>query len=213
MRGKGTRDACRSAGMALVLLASSLIGVALASSARDEKASREGASPSDAIAGTDRLHAMSPVARQLIREGISGSPTLRALVREIAVSDVIVLVETAPRKPASHGGRASVAETPLGHASLRYLGSSPLARFVLVWVDETWRTRPLQVALLAHELQHVVEIARAPSVRSPEDLAAHYRRIGHEVVHHRFETRAAMDVEWMVERELGHASHRVAVNR
>lgn len=162
---------------------------------------------------TDRLHAMSPVARQLIRDGLQGSPAFRGLVRDIATSDLIVLVDTVRREPANRGGRASLVDPPMGHASLRYLGSSPLARFLLVWVDESWRTRPLQVALLAHELQHVVEIARAPSVRSPEDLAAHYRRIGHEVVHHRFETRAAMDVEWMVERELGRASHRVAVNR
>jgi hypothetical protein len=90
-----------------------------------------------------------------------------------------------------------------GHANTRLIGAGPNERFVRVWIDAWWRSRREQVALLAHELQHALEIARAPDVRSTGDVVALYRLIGHEARDRCYETLAAQDVGTVVEAELG----------
>src|SRR5262249_17422989 len=61
------------------------------------------------------------------------------------------------------------------------------------------------IALLGHELQHVVEIADEPSVVDERSLAAYYRRIGFSRWGwdaESFESQAAIDVGRRVMREV-----------
>jgi hypothetical protein len=140
-----------------------------------------------------RIHCLTPVSGQLVRQGLNDSSTFRALASEVAATDVVVLVVT---------GRWD-AQEGRGHANVRLIGAGANERFIRVWIDAWWRTRREQVALLAHELQHVLEIARAPDVRSTADVVALYRRIGQEVRDRGYETVAAQNVGAIVEAELG----------
>ena len=63
-----------------------------------------------------------------------------------------------------------------------------------------------RIELLAHELQHVTEIAHAPSVRDQASFVAMLHDIGWHVRAMEFETDAARLVERTVHRELT-ASH------
>ena len=57
--------------------------------------------------------------------------------------------------------------------------------------------------MLAHELQHAVEIANTPGLASEADLLSLYRRIGYPSWNdNSFETREAVVVQMMVAREL-----------
>jgi hypothetical protein len=69
------------------------------------------------------------------------------------------------------------------------------------------RLRIEQLVTLGHELQHAVEIARAPAVVDPHTLSAHFGRIGMRTsgavaAWQTFETQAAIDVSMDVRREL-----------
>jgi len=139
------------------------------------------------------VHLLTPVARQLVHDGLLGSPTFRALVRELGDTDIVVIVETGRWEPEE--GRC--------HANLRFIGGGLDARFVRVWVDAWWRTRREQIALLAHELRHAVEIGVEPDARNATAVTALYRRIGHETSDRGFETLAAPKTESAVRAELG----------
>ena len=64
------------------------------------------------------------------------------------------------------------------------------------------RTR---IGLLAHELQHAVELADAPEVRDDEGVRQLYRRIGSASDPDHFETAAARRIERAVRMEVGRA--------
>ena len=67
--------------------------------------------------------------------------------------------------------------------------------------------RARQVSILAHELQHAVEIADAPAVVSSASMARYYAGLKYAgvvdpSVEHGFESRAAVTVEQAVAREM-----------
>jgi len=61
-----------------------------------------------------------------------------------------------------------------------------------------------RIAVLAHELQHVVEVAGAPDVVDPDSMRRFFRRIGYLVnsTGNRYETRAAQQIEHRVRQEI-----------
>jgi hypothetical protein len=65
-----------------------------------------------------------------------------------------------------------------------------------------------RLPLLAHELQHAVELANAPDVRDDDGMRVLYRRIGHASGVDQFETAAAMNAERQVRREMAGRSGR-----
>ena len=91
----------------------------------------------------------------LLATGMDRSATFRQLVRRIERSDVIVYVE------ARHDLRDGVG------GSMRFLARSATDRFVRIQLNADYSNHTL-VALLGHELQHVVEVAEHPEVQSPE---------------------------------------------
>lgn len=141
-----------------------------------------GPSPSFASApdpDPDRRHAASRPApderrvrttdrrvRALIDEAVQASPSLRALVERLEQSDVVVYVQCEASAPSPIAGRLTFITTAGG------------LRYVLVRLRPQ-RSHPQQVALLAHELQHAVEIAERPAIVDDTSLAREYARFGH----------------------------------
>ena len=134
-----------------------------------------------------------PELRRLLDAGLVASPTLRALVRRLDSSDVIAYIRV---------------EEPRGgvDGSLQFVGASAGMRYLLIRVARM-PTRGRQLALLAHELQHAVEVATAPQVVDLDTFAQEYERIGHASHYRRhrtrsFETRGAVATGERVLKEL-----------
>jgi hypothetical protein len=110
----------------------------------------------------------SRVVAAALREGYRRSATLRDRLDRLARSDVIVHV--APWWPSCSriAGRTRFVTAAGGH------------RFVRVDVD-AGLTGPALIGLLAHELQHAVEVADDASARDTRSFAVLFRRIGRRV--------------------------------
>lgn len=120
---------------------------------------------STAHAGT-RLRPQSTRIRTWLAYGLKRSPTMRALAERIEASDVVVYLDV---------------QRTLGPnvaACVTWIASVPGARYVRVSVRPELRMTDA-AAMIAHELQHVIEVVEHPDVHSDADLDALYRRIGH----------------------------------
>jgi hypothetical protein len=140
-----------------------------------------------------RVRPEEAAAGRLIREGLSKSPTFRALVDRLQHSDVIVYVRLRMDMPDRTGG------------SLKFLAKSASDRFVLVSINrnQSW---PMLIALLGHELQHAVEVADAPGVTGEDTLQTLYRTIGVRMGRDAYDSEAAQRTGWIVRAELMHRS-------
>lgn len=127
-----------------------------------------------------RTIATDPLAREALALALARFVETAALVAEIERSDLVVHVVTGWLPHQVTGVVRFVAATPTN----RYL------RIVLRIPGAV----PSLACVLAHELHHVVEIARMPDVRDEASLAAAYRRIGFPCMREGyFETAAAAD--------------------
>jgi hypothetical protein len=143
---------------------------------------------SRASAGTEAppswLHArpVTPSARQLLADAVDRVPEVRALLDAIERTDVVVYVSDSMAVPAS-GPRAY----------LWFVTRVAGLRYVAVEIDR-WQSSPTdRIAWLAHELQHVLEVANAPSVQDADGLARLYRHIGWQCRPGQYESEAAQD--------------------
>jgi hypothetical protein len=134
----------------------------------------------------------SPRETALLRELVARSASARALTAQIGSEAVIVYVEI----------RASM---PRGHGATRLAATTPSARFIRITLAPGAHPDDL-AALLAHELQHALEIARS-DVTSNDDLRRLYRAIGEDrSASVAFETVAAQEVGARVRQELSRGS-------
>ena len=136
-----------------------------------------------------RVRPMQKAVERLIADGMAGSETFRHLIRRIEASDVIVYVE-ARHDLGDHVG-----------ASTKYVSTSATDRFLRIQLHARHSPRTL-VALLGHELQHVVEVAGQPEVRSPERLRDFYRRSGLRTGPDSFDSVAAREAGYRVREEM-----------
>ena len=113
-------------------------------------------SPRRPIRSTDRR------LRALLEAGVRISPTLRALVARLHASDVVVYLRCDAAGP---DGR------------LTFVASAGGYRYVVVRMTRFPRAR--QIAIMAHELQHAVEIADTPAIVDGPSLEREYKRIGY----------------------------------
>jgi len=111
-----------------------------------------------------QLRAIDAAAARLITEGVERSPTLAALVDRLERSDVIAYVETESCRNKPWAGR------------LRFVTAAGARRFLRIGVCAELR-RTIQIAMLAHELQHAVEIASSDAY-DVEAVRVLYERIG-----------------------------------
>ena len=143
---------------------------------------------SDPGASSPVVRAMAPFVRALITDTAARSATVRELLARLACTDVIVYVEL------TGSMQVPVARTKL-------VTSAPGVRFLRIGINAALPSHDL-APLLAHELQHAVEIAENPSVTTEDGVRRLYERIGRALGDDRFETEAARDVEWIVRGEL-----------
>ena len=135
------------------LLAVSMIGFLLAPATRSDADEMK------------RIRTDSTYLRTVVAEAAVRSPTLRALVRQIEESDVIVHVTCEHLNSAMLEGRTM------------WVSATPSARYLRVQV-ECMLTRTALVAILGHELQHVAEIAAAVDVVDRRSFARLFNTIG-----------------------------------
>lgn len=104
--------------------------------------------------------------QRLIARGMARSRTFAGLVAALDRTDVIVYVETNNRMPQRVAGRL-----------LFGTASSGGPRYLRVQIARDASSNS-QIAAIAHELQHALEVAEAPEVRDEAGLERYYRRIG-----------------------------------
>jgi hypothetical protein len=139
------------------------------------------------------VRATDPLLRAWITNGGAESSTLKSLVDELVASDVIVHVVMVDRISGGANGQ------------LYFVTTTPTARYLRIEVTRVGG-RADMIALLAHELQHAVEVAHSPGVRDAQSLASFYLRVGDNMRDSRhYDSVAARVTEEIVRREvLGH---------
>jgi hypothetical protein len=122
-----------------------------------------------------------------VDDATRSSPTVGAMIAAIEQTDIIVYVDVQTSPLSWRGGT-------------QFIGASLSSRFVQVTINLSLPPAD-RAEVLGHELQHVLEIARAPAVR---DAAGMKRLFGNIGWGHgdEFETAAARDVEETVHREI-----------
>lgn len=150
-----------------------------------------------AIAVADRpssgrhVRSVNERAQSLIEKGVARSATFRHLLDRLDVSDIIVYVVPKHTHPKLSG-----------YLPHRVTVAGPF-RYLHVMVDLLGADDRV-IGVIAHELQHAVEVADAPEVRSDSSLTRLFARV-HISFHcgeDCFETQAATDVQYDVIGEL-----------
>ena len=129
---------------------------------------------------------------QLFLDGMSRSATFRDLVDALDKSDVIVYVDVKTTRQALGGYLAHNLSVAGGY------------RYVHIAIEATGASRRL-VPLLAHELQHAVEVAQDPRARDERTLKGLFERLAIKFGCDGTtcsETQAAKDIEAAVRAEL-----------
>lgn len=140
------------------------------------------------------VRATTPSVRELIARGVSRSPSLRVLIQRLERSDVVVYVYHEHSRERALDGRLTFLSAAGGY---RYLQVRVVIR----------RDERRNIATLAHELQHAVEIAERPSIVDETTLARAYAQIGHATTprhgaKHGFDTSDAVTIGDRVWREV-----------
>jgi bacterioferritin-associated ferredoxin len=112
----------------------------------------------------DHVRTTEPRIVALVEQGIARSATFRLLVDTLNASDVIVYVE--PKL--NH-------RPPSGFLAHRVVARGP-ARYLRIAVDLHGADERL-IGLVAHELQHAVEVAQAVNVRSSQAMVELFERL------------------------------------
>ena len=84
---------------------------------------------------------------------------------------------------------------------MRFVTRSATDRFVRIQLNADYSNHTL-VALLGHELQHVVEVAEHAEVQSPDDLREFYRRTGVRTGPDSFDSNEARQAGYLVRDEI-----------
>jgi hypothetical protein len=126
----------------------------------------------------------------LLAEGAEQSPTLRTLLAQIDTAAILVFIDCG-RMPTRIAAR------------LHLMTSVNGLRYVRVDVDCALSR---QIALLAHELQHALEIAGRVDIVDADAMESYYEDIGFQTYsdgrHKGFESPAAIAVQQCVEDEI-----------
>jgi mono/diheme cytochrome c family protein len=154
-----------------------------------------GAMPSLQAAATSpspfrHVRPVEPAAERLLALSVERSQTVRRLLDAIGQSDLIVYLHV------------SFPPGDFRTSQTRLNGGIPHEwRYVSVWIDQKLLT-PRRIAMLGHELQHVVEIADARDVYDEAGVLRLYERIGYRSWESRgYETKTAAEVERQVSRD------------
>lgn len=151
------------------------------------------ASP-DIPSSVPRLRPVGPRAVKTLAVGMARSATFQGIVDALERLDVVVYIHVAVQPAGSAAGET------------RFLGASPLSRFVTITLDRDMMGSAL-VAMLGHELQHALEVAQSPEVRDRESFKQYFVQHGTpRQTLGEYETRAALEVGGRVRDELATTS-------
>ena len=143
------------------------------------------------MATPDRVRGTNASMRAVIDEGCRRSPVFAGLVRDVEASKFVVYVDAVP---ALGDGM---------HGAL--LHHTNTAQYLRIHLRRGLQLRD-QVAVLAHELQHVREVIQAGINAHAEDMEKLFRRIGDAPFaggwRQQFETAAALHVGKLVSADL-----------
>lgn len=182
-------DVCRRTVLVAAMLVTLEGSAAAGSSPAQLPAATDACGRSDA-SSTGHVRAVTPKAAGLIEQGCARSATFRQLVEILERSDVIAWVETGYlRRP----------------SQLNFAGVSPRARFLRITIRVPAVDDEL-LPWLAHELQHAVEIASAPTVTSAAAVREFYVRHGQAGPDGGACSRAAQSVSVVVGLEIAHSA-------
>ena len=171
----------------LRVLAMGLVGISIDARCEAQPANPgQGDVPFDAIG---RLRPASSLEAAMLDEGLCRSATFRSLVAAVKTSDLIVYVNV---KRLSSGNLAG---------GLQFVAATATSRIMRVVIGLTV-DRTARIARLGHEIQHAVEVAGAPTIRSSTAFADFYRSHGVPgATPHAYETEAARLTEQRIRRE------------
>jgi hypothetical protein len=149
--------------------------------------------PASPQAARTNVRALDASSRAFLALGTQQSVTFRSLVELLDASDLLVYVET----------QLTAVGAP--EASTLFVSHTGVNRVLKVRLTVGWSW--VAVALLGHELQHAVEVARAPGVVDEESYLNLFESIGtpsrcHGIATACFETVAAEETAAHVRREL-----------
>lgn len=144
--------------------------------------------PKPSPARMTHLRPLSDIAQRIVSDATRASPTIASMIAEIEQSDLIVYFDVTTNAGAEIG-------------ATRLAGANASVRFLHVTIDLALDPHR-RAAILAHELQHVLEVAGAPDVRDAAGMQRLFEKIGYRLGRQRSETSAAADVERAVDREL-----------
>ena len=152
------------------------------------------------LASMPRLRVLDPSVLEVLAAGYQASATIRDLVDRLERTDVIVHLE-----------RQAIPINGVD-GTLRFVGRAGGFRYVRIAINTSRLTHAM--ALLAHELQHALEVADDPKAVDEATFEVLYRRIGQEcrgrAVPRRFDTNAARAVTQQVLREVRGARRRTS---
>jgi hypothetical protein len=138
------------------------------------------------------IRSLEPELLDDLARGALFSPTLRQLMARVESSDVVVYVVFDRAPSQSMAGRVSL------------IAAVPGRRYLRIGIDR--RSHGCRrLAILGHELQHVVEIADADRVVDQEGVASLYRIIGFRSdvgCQACFDSQLAIDTGLRVQREV-----------
>ena len=139
------------------------------------------------------VRALDRESADVLAAGLARSPDFRRLVDRIENVDAMVFI---------HHGRSPQSATNhrLGGFLSHHVGLAGSARVLHVTLVDRFGDRG--IAVLAHELQHVLEVLEAPEVRRDIDAEALFNRIGIRTGRGIVETAAALDVQAAVAEQL-----------
>ncbi len=160
-------------------LLAALVGV-LAGEAQALAAQAEVEPAAATVARVRGLRAGRRDGAALVEAARTACPTVRLLLDALQHTDVIVLVEIGDR---------ILNRT----AHLTFQGGGNGTRYLRIQVDGG-NLEVQQVAWLAHELQHAMEVAEATDVQDVKGLGRLFARIGTDLGNGQFETDAAVAV-------------------
>jgi hypothetical protein len=146
------------------------------------------------IHSTPHVRAVTPAAHALLTEAVAKSSVLNLLIGRLDATDVFVYIEV-----------TGSSDIPLARTKL--VTAVPGARFLRVALNAQvppWDRLPL----LAHELQHALEIAADTDVRDDDGIRRLFQRVGFSGGIDKYETAAARDVERRVRVELARVNTR-----
>jgi hypothetical protein len=134
----------------------------------------------------------------LINAGLARSATFRQLVDTLNESDAIVYIETQATRESRQVHRESL-DAYLIHHVVDQGGH----RYLRIGLGARGAEKRL-ISILAHELQHAVEIARAPEVRDDRKLQDFFSRasLSFNCAGMCYETQDAKDIQRRVSEEL-----------